>query len=431
VNVALSLVRPPPLPAVVPTGTRAREMPGRRYSEHPEYALTPATLVTIMRQAEMGYPSTQCELFDGVVEGDAHLRELFDHRVEMVAGKPRQIQASNSNASALLAAKVLGDAWRALPLTRIHEHLLRFNRYGYSAAEIDWGLVEIGGRLWVVPVFVALVPAKRFAIDIETDELRLLTEKEPGRGEPLDPGKWIIMTGTGDKLARAGLMRTAVWPALYKRYGGRDWVVFAEKFGIPLPIVTYDEGQNEVTKAVAEEIADNIGNDGAAVVPKGISVEVKDAGRTSDSSGVHPVLIAYCNAENSKLVNGSTLSTDSSGSGGASYALGQVHADVRHERLVYDATRLEEAFAMFVATAFCRFNGLAAEDAPQLKIQIVREIDPTARLKQAVIAKNELGMSVSMEQLRQETGLREPMSAADDAPGMKVDAFPAAAGGQP
>jgi phage gp29-like protein len=52
---------------------------------------------------------------------------------------------------------------------------------------------------------------------------------------------------------------------------------------------------------------------------------------------VHLAEISHCNAEMSKLVNGSTLTNDSTGSGGASYALGSVHDGVRLEAVQYDA----------------------------------------------------------------------------------------------
>lgn len=416
---ALSLVRPKPLPASAPTGTRAREFPNARFPDHPEFGLVPARLVTILRLAEQGYPAQQCALFDGVVEGDGHLRDVFDHRVEQVAGKPRQIQERGADALSVLLAQVLRDAWMALPLTEIHEHLLTFNRYGWAAAEIDWDVRVIGGVRAIVPVHVALVPADRFRIDPRTDELRLITDQNKPEGEPLEPGKWIVLR-RGGPLARAGLMRTAVWYALYKRYGTRDWVVFAEKFGIPLPIVQYDEAQGEDPKTVAADIADNIGNDGAAVIPKGIEVKIEDAARTSGSA-VHEPLIAFCNSENSKLVNGSTLSNDNA-DGGSSYALGNVHASVRHERVIYDATRLSEAFLRHVSIPFCVFNGVRVDDAPRvapmLQIQIAPEVDPTARLKQMATAKNELGVTISVEQVRQEIGLRAPLSEQDSAPGM-------------
>ena len=105
-------------------------------------------------------------------------------------------------------------------------------------------------------------------------------------------------------------MRTATWFALFKRYGTRDWVVFAEKFGTPLVWAEYDETQDEEAKVVAEEIVANIGDDGQAVVSKVIGVHIDSTAREGKADGIHGNLIAYCNREMSKLVNGSTLAND-------------------------------------------------------------------------------------------------------------------------
>ena len=80
-------------------------------------------------------------------------------------------------------------------------------------------------------------------------------------------------------------MRTAAWYALWKRYGTRDWVVYAEKFGIPLALVKYDPALEDNAKDVALEIVENIGNDGGAAVPNGITVDVVQADRNGNAGG--------------------------------------------------------------------------------------------------------------------------------------------------
>jgi phage gp29-like protein len=403
----LSLVRPGALPRVAPTGTRARDIPSDAWVDHPGFGCTPQRLVAVLRLAEAGSPRQQCELFDDVIETDGHLRNLFEKRAQAVAGKPSVVQAGGPDADDALQAQVLADAWARLATTEILEHLLSFNRYGYAACEVDWGVRVIGGRFWVVPVHIACVPARRFRVNTRTDELLLVTEENPN-GEPLEPGKWIVVRRSGDRVVRSGLMRTGVWNALYKRYGTRDWVVGAEKYGLPLPLVKYKETADDEAKDVAEEIADNIGNDGAAVVPDTIDVEIVDA-RTGDFAATHGGLIAFCNRENSKLVNGSTLSNDAGESGsGGSYGLGEVHDSVRWEAVQYDAERVQDAFRMHLAAPFASFNGFDVARPALLKIQVVRDLEPKARTEVAERMQR-MGMAISESQMRQETGLREPL----------------------
>lgn len=293
----LSMTRPSALPRKAPTGTEAREIPFDQWADHPGFGCTPQRVVTIFRLAEAGWLQQQCDLFDDLIEVDCHLRNLFEQRAQAVAGTDWVVQAGGPDAIDAQAAKVLGDALSRLPITEALEHLLSFNRYGFAAMEIDWDVREVDGRPWVVPVHFACVPARRFRLAPKTEELRLLTASNSTDGVPLTPGKWIVVKRAVNSLPRSALMRTAAWPALYKRFGTRDWVVYAEKFGIPLPLVKYNERNDDEAKTVAEEIADNIGNDGAAVVPEGIEVEIVEAGRNGDSSGTHGGLIGFCNRE--------------------------------------------------------------------------------------------------------------------------------------
>jgi phage gp29-like protein len=396
-------------------GTQARSLPRDSSTDHPGYGCTPQRLVEIFRDAEVGRLSQQCELFDDVIETDAHLRNLFEQRAQAVAGKPRVFKPAGPDAADAEAAAALTEALSPLPMTEVLEHLLTFNAKGYACAEIAWDVVRIGSRDWIAPVGITCVPHRRFVAIPQTDEIRLINKTlswSMDDAEPLRPGGWIVVRRAPTRIARAGLMRTAAWLALYKRYATRDWVVYAEKFGIPLPIVGYGEANDDTAKATARMIAENIGNDGAALVPHGITVDIKDGARSSDSSGTHGGLITHCNRELSKLINGSTLANDNGDSGGASYALGDVHASVRWEAVQFDAERIQEAIRIQLAAPFALFNGLDPRRPPLLQIQIVRDLDPKVRMDMAEKALAN-GMPLSLSQMRQETGFAAPLNEAD------------------
>jgi phage gp29-like protein len=411
----LRLFELPEVPRVPITGTQARSLPRDASVDHPGFGCTPQRLVGIFRDAEAGRLELQCELFDDVVETDGHLRNLFEQRTQAVAGKPRVFKPQGPGPDDAAAATALTEALAPLPMTEVLEHLLGFNRYGYACAEIGWDVRPIAGRDWIVPVSLTCVPPRRFAIVPQTDEIRLINNPRlwsAADAESLWPGRWLVIKRSSIRLARSGLMRTAAWYALYKRFATRDWVVYAEKFGIPLPIVSYTESNDDKAKNVAHLIAENIGNDGAAVVPKGIDVELVDASRGSDSSSTHGGLITHCNREVSKLVNGSTLTNDNGDSGGASYALGDVHASVRWEAVQWDAARLQEAVQTQLAIPFCVYNGLDPRRPPLLQIQVVRDLDPKVRMEMAEKALAN-GMPLSLSQMRQETGFAAPLDEAD------------------
>lgn len=423
-----SMSRPKALPAGAPTGQQAREFPFENIVEHPEYAATIPVVVSIYREAEAGNPRRQCDLFDGLVEGDCTLRNLFDQRRQAVAGKPYVVQAGGGADMDKQAARALAAALARLPMVDLFEHQLGFNVYGWGASEIDWGPFEFEGRTWVVPQHFAHVPPRRFNIDVTTNTLRLRTLGKP-QGEPLEPGKWIVTTRPG-RLASAALTRSAAFPAVYKRLGKRDWMVFLQKFGLPLVLVKYDaaaagdrEDADDASRIVAEDVARNIGSDGSAVVSRGIEVEIKDTIASGDSTKTHGGLVADCNAEMAKLINGATLSNDNAGSAGASYALGAVHDNVRWDNVVYDTARLQESFRTQIATPFLAFNGLAGGAAPLLKIQIVKDAKPIDRLKAAEAYVN-LGGKVSRTQLAEDGGFRDPLDEDDE---LSAATMPAAA----
>lgn len=396
------------LPAEAPAG---HDTPALRFDErqdHPGLGLTPERVLRIFREAEAGYTSTQCDLFDDLIENDGHLRDLLDHRCQVVAGKPMVIQAGGPQPVDQEAAEALAGAINGVRgFLSFIEHQLSFNRYGWSASEIDW--VYRDGL--AVPAWFTNVPARRFLL--RGNRLALRTREYAVEGEALMPGKWVVTTGKGTLLARAGLMRTAAWFAMFKRFSGRDWSIYAEKFGLPLVWASYDDGRSEDAKAAAERAVANIGDDGHAVLEAGVDLHIEEAGRSGDAASVHGGMIGHCNREMSKLVNGSTLANDNADSGGASYAMSNTHDGVRHENSEYDVRRIEESFVDGVSRPFVHFNARFASAAPPLlRVQYYRLLTPGERVH---LADKLVGMGVelSKDQLRKETGFKPPVDESD------------------
>lgn len=425
----------PTFPTAVAFGKSVRDIVAyQSVQQHPGYGVTPASIFQIFRQAELGDPSVQCDLFDDMVENDAHLRNLFEQRTQAVSGKPWVVQTGDQGDDADLVARVLREAFRRLPVVDVFEHLLSFNRYGFACAEIEWGLMSFEGRDWVVPVWLHAVSARRFRIDPITDQLRIFVDAARPKGDALDPWKWVVLRRSGSQIARSALTRTAAWPAMAKRYAFRDSIIFSERFGLPFPSIAYKTdgpgaGADGEAIDVATEILKNIGNDSGAVHPDTIKIEFAEVGQSGDSSKVHGALISFANREMSKLVNGSTLSNDNSDSGGASYALGDVHAGVRWEAVQYDAEKLQSSIEQQIFTPFCAFNAMPAVRT-ELRIQVVRNLEPGARVELAAKMVNELGIKISIGQLRSDTGFRAPTDDDDSAPG-KVIAAPVVPAARP
>jgi len=421
----LSLDKPRPLPPRAPVGRVARDLPfydnGAYW--HPEEGITPERIRHAFREAERGWPEMQVRLNNGLVEGDGHVRSLFEKRAAAVASKPTVFIPGDPSASAAAGARVYEVAMRRLDLRRSLGHLLLSIRHGYSAFEVEWGTIRVDGRLWVVPVELVLVPVERFRIgaigmngrdgkQVRLDEPRIFSDVRFPQGEDLEPGKWVVLRYGTETLARTGQMRTAAPYLMGKRYGFRDWLILSERFGIPLPVVTYKESIEEWAKEVCVKIVESLGSDGGAVVPEGIEVEIVK-GMDVDKALQGP-LIQFCNSELSKLVNGSTLATDNSGSTG-SYAQAFVHDEVRFESVRDDASALHAVLDLMLAAPFAAWNDVAAP--PQMRQQIARDFSPQALLALAETMTNDLGVPVSKQQLYEETGVRPPINDDDKAAG--------------
>lgn len=409
--------RPSRLPAAPSTGLQAKAWPSfDDIPTHPGHGLEPRTVTAVFRAAEMGLLFRQADLFDDVVESDGHLRSLIESRRDAVAGKERSIQAGAQDDASLRAASILDRRLRgSLNFQHFVQHQLSSPYYGYAASEIEWELTSDG---WL-PRWFHNVPHRRFAL-APSNELRLVEEGQTYPGAALSPGRWVVSTRQHHNLARAGMLRTATWWALFKRMSVRDWVIFAERFGVPFAIGMYEERSGEESRKALEEALTQLGNAGQVVISDATKIVFSDvAQRSGDTSAVHPALIALCEAQMSKLINGATQNVETGTSG--SYAQARVHEARALELERADAENLELVFSEHVSIPFLRFNGFPEGTAPPLlHMQVVREWDPGKRLEQASCYANELGGVVDDSQLRAELGFRRPTRVEDELRGTKT-----------
>ena len=406
---ALSVMTPPAeLPAAAPARSFAAAlMPmGTGLSNHPGWGLTAERIRGAYLSAEQGYPAYQCDVFDDVIERDAHLRSQVDGCIEAVAGKAWIVQAGGEDAADTEAAKMLERALRVVPnMQETIEHLLTATHYGYAGTEIGWDRVD--GL--TVPVWFANVPHRRFLFALDTDEARLITQANMSTGEALAPGRWIFVRRRGRQTVRAGLMRTATWWSWMKSLSTRDWQIFSNRFGLPFVVAKYPEGANEEERAKLRKSIQAFGQQGGALLPEQSTLEILERGQGGSSEPVHPAFVAMCNSEMSKLFTGATL-TSGEGSSAGSYALGQVHADRSFDRTQGEAERLGYWVSLAIGAPFVRFNGLTARP-PRLKVRVVREVDPLQRMQIADIFCNKLGGKLDEDQIRDEFDFKRPTGA--------------------
>ena len=344
------------------------------------------------------------DLFDDMIESDGHLRSLVEGRITAVSGKEWIIQPGGTDSASIEAAKALEESLTdELDFACMLEHQLTAPYYGFAASEIIW---EAKDKLIVPSAFID-VPHRRFKLGTY-GELRLVTRESQMAGEELIPGKWVVTKRRGNNIARAGLMRTATWWAMFKRMATTDFVVAAEKYGNPYVLGLYDDNVSEETRSALEQVVRNLGDAGHAILHKDVEVVLHDAGIKGSGNSIHPSLISLCEAQMSKLISGATLGVDTGQANTGSWALGKVHANKAFSLELSDAGRFSNTFRNHVSAPFVKFNGFGDARPPRLKIRVVQELDPESRVRVASVLVNELGMSIDGKQILDELGFKPP-----------------------
>jgi len=306
------------------------------WETHPVRGLTPAKLARILEDAEQGDLVAQADLAEDMEEKDGHILAELGKRKRAILTLDWDIQPPRD----ATRAEEEDAAWVREVLLDMPDFddllldLLDAISKGYSCAEIAWGRQ---GREWL-PERIEHRPARWFTVDRETrSELRLRTGGLDG--EPLQPFGWIVHLHKAKSgyLARGGLVRTLVWPFLFKNYSVRDLAEFLEIYGLPLRLGTYPTGASDEEKATLLRAVVNIGHAAAGIIPEGMAIEFKEAAKGNKDP--FEAMIDWCERTQSKAILGGTLTSQADGKTSTN-ALGNVHNEVRHDLLVSDARQL-------------------------------------------------------------------------------------------
>lgn len=341
--------------------------------DRPGYQLTPERLWFAYRHADAGSPLTQTMMFEDIIELDGHLRGKYEARMRSVAVRDFDVLPGGPDAVDAAAADALRDRWERTNFEDALWHAQESVFYGYAGMQPLWDLVD--GL--VSPVWFVKVEHNRWTFD-EQGLPRLRTEENQYPGIRLEgpPGSWWWCPQQHRLTQRAGLMRTVSWWAVFKRMSVRDWIVFAEKFGLPIVLGQYQEMASDETRRVLLQALEDIGTDGQAMISDAAQIVVKDASlRGGDISSLHPAVIQMCNAEISKLIAGSTLTQETGGPG--SFALGKVHENQQTSLYFADARVIQRSWRRNIAAPFVLHNPrFAKAKPPLLHIYVQPEVDP-------------------------------------------------------
>ena len=299
--------------------------------------LTPARAARILRDADQGNLTAQAQLFDDMLDRDAHCRAEYDKRRSAPVAldwsiEPPTNASAAEKAAAAYAEEVLRDT--VDDLEDVILAMMDAPGYGYAGIELEWERV---GRDWV-PNFHPR-PQTWLTADLLRRELRLVDGT--GDGAPLQPGGWILHTPAKTKtgyVGRAGLFRACLWPFLYKSYAVGDFAEFLEAYGLPIILGKYMAGATPEEKASLLRAVAALGHDARAIMPEGMSLEIQKV--TGGGEGSHHLaMVDWADRAQSKAILGQTTSSEAKATGMGS-GIATLHGEVRHDILRSDARQV-------------------------------------------------------------------------------------------
>ena len=373
-----------------------------KYSEYPSGGLTPVRLAEIFKEADAGDVLRQMELFEEMEEKDPHLFSQLQTRKNAVTGLDFEIiPFSDEPRDKEIAAFVEEQLGGMEGFEDVENDLLDAIGKGFAVSEIMWGYDE--GH--VVATQIKPRHQKRFFWDSLDDSFKVRTQETP-EGLLLPANKFIIhrYKARSGHTSRAGILRVVAWMFLFKNYDLKDWVSFAEVYGLPLRLGKYAAGASEKDKRDLMRALVQIGADAAGIIPDGSSIDFITTEKTG-STDLYERLARYCDEQMSKAILGQTLTSDS---GGGSYAQSKTHNDVRHDLTVADCKALASTLRRDLIRPLCLFNYGEGKRIPRLRFDCEEGEDlvQTANILDTLIGK--VGLRVPTSYIYKKFSIPEP-----------------------
>ncbi len=372
--------------------------------------LTPERLAAILVDVDSnGDHISYLTLAGEMEERDLHYASVLGTRRLAVAELPINIEAISDDAKDVEIADfvrgVMEDEDKVRPM--LQEQLDALGK-GYSVNEINW---DRSGKQWIPKSYTWRDP-RFFQFDrITGNVLSMRDDSDLVDGVPLEPFKFLVHTPkirTG-LIIRGGLARLAAVSYMCKGYGIKDWLAFAEVYGMPLRVGRYAAGATEAQKLELLTAVANIGTDAAAIIPENMLIEFIDGARSSQGVGesVFERLSNWLDRQVSKGVLGQTMTTDD----GSSQSQATVHNEVRQDIKKHDALQLSSTLRRDLVKPLVDLNFGVQKKYP--KLSLVIEIPEDLKvLADAITPFIDRGLRVEASVILDKFGIEE---AEDDA----------------
>ncbi|MCL1960895.1 MAG: DUF935 domain-containing protein [Desulfovibrionaceae bacterium] len=374
--------QPMPMPDLATPQTSRLASLQRELQTHPTRGLTPSRLAQILDAAEQGDMTAQSDLFEDMEEKDGHIASEMNKRRracilewEVVAPQKSPSAREKRNAAQLDELLQSIDDFEDM-LFDVTDAIGK----GFACLEIEWHRAE---GFWL-PKTLTHRPQSWFTLHRGyRQELRLRTYEAQGDGsvgEPLRPFGWLthVHKAKSGYLERSALFRQLAWTYLFKNYSVGDLAEFLEIYGIPLRVGKYPASASEAEKVTLLRALAAIGHNAAGIVPEGMLMEFHNA--ADGDPKAFDLMMGWCERNQSKVILGATLTSGSDGSA-STYALGQIHNEVRKDLRDADVRQINATLTRELVYTVAALNGLAPDGprrCPQFQLNAQETEDLTA-----------------------------------------------------
>lgn len=365
--------------------------------------LTPGELAGILEESALGEGHRYLQLATEMETRDPQYRNaLLQRKVAVLGGMEWGIHPASDSPRDVKIADELSALVEATNFRRLLFDMLDGLGKGFSCSEIHW---EASERQWR-PTFEHK-PAHFFKLNtINSNELRLIDNVDMYNGVELRPYKWVVHVPRliSAHPLMAGLARPVSVYHLFKRVSVRDWVIYAEVFGMPIRIGKYPADKASDRGAIAElrRAVQQIGSDACAVMSEDMTIEFQ-GNVTGAGSEVHESLARYCDEQISKAVMGQTMTADS----GSSLSQSEVHERVLEAFGENDAENLVADVQRDVIIPYVRLNHGDVGLPAFWMARPADEVDGEAFTRK-IVAVSGMGIRVPQGHVREALGIPEP-----------------------
>lgn len=369
--------------------------------------LTPQRLASILRAAAEGSANDYLTLAEEMEERDLHYASVLGTRKLAVAGLSVRIEAASDDPEDVRRADQLKELVDSPEFGELQADLTDAMGKGYAVSEIMW---DRSGKTWNPERFEPR-DQRFFQFDRDTGrELRLLDEADPINGIALAPYKFIVhlpRIRSGLPI-RGGLARLAAVGYMCKAWTWKDWMGFADIFGMPMRVGRYGAGASKEDISTLMSAVANLGSDAAAVIPDSMRIDFTQAANVTGAGDFFKGLAEWWDKQISKGVVGQTMSTDD----GSSRAQATIHNEVRLDLLQADAKAESNTLNRYFVRPWCELNFAPGRPYPRLIIDVPQPED-TKLLIEALKELVPLGLKVEQSVIRDKLNLPSPAKGAE------------------